>query len=71
MTTRQKTLGRSELALLYNPHLTSSAARKKLTLWMRVHPTLLTDLSRTGYTDKQRTFTPRQVELIFEALGEP
>ena len=27
--------------------------------------------SQTGYQNHQRTFTPRQVSLIVEALGEP
>ncbi len=66
-----KTYGLGELAQKYNPQLTNSAARKKLYVWINRHPTLMSDLRKTGYTDKQRTFTPKQVELIFEALGEP
>ena len=66
-----KTIGRGQLAELYNPHLSPSAARKQLAAWMARHPTLLADLAKTGYDSKQRSFTPKQVELIFEALGEP
>lgn len=66
-----KTYGLGELAQMYNPLLTNSAARKKLYVWMERHPTLMSDLRKTGYTAKQRTFTPLQVRLIFEALGEP
>ena len=66
-----KTIGRGQLAELYNPHLSPSAARKQLAAWMARHPTLLADLTKTGYDSKQRTFTPRQVEISFEALGEP
>ncbi len=66
-----KTIGRGQLAELYNPHLSPSAARKQLAAWMARHPTLLADLTKTGYDSKQRSFTPRQVEIIFEALGEP
>lgn len=69
--TTYKTIGKGRLAEQYNPYLSPSAARKQLAAWMARHPTLLADLTKTGYTEKQRTFTPRQVELIFEALGEP
>lgn len=66
-----RSYGKGELALLYNPHLTASAARKKLSAWMAFHPTLMDSLLRTGYDPSRRCFTPRQVELIVEALGEP
>ena len=66
-----KTYGLGELAQMYNPQLTNAAARKKLYVWMNRHPTLMSDLRKTGYEDKQRTFTPLQVSLIFDALGEP
>lgn len=66
-----RTYGKGELASLYAPNIAPSSACKRLTAWMLHHPTLMSDLRQTGYTEKQRTFTPRQVELIFEALGEP
>ncbi len=68
---KTKSFGRGELALRYNPHLTPSAARKKLNQWIAHHPTLAADLAQTGFTEKMRSYTPKQVSLIFEALGEP
>ena len=66
-----KTIGRGQLAELYNPHLSPSAARKKLAMWIAYHPTLSKELEKAGLQPNQRTFTPRQVEIIFDALGEP
>ncbi len=71
MKSRNKSYSKGELAMLYAPDIAPSSACKRLAAWMLHHPTLMTDLRKTGYTDKQRTFTPLQVSLIFEALGEP
>ncbi len=71
METRNKSYSKGELASLYAPNIAPSSACKRLAAWILHHPTLMSDLRQTGYTDKQRTFTPKQVELIFEALGEP
>ena len=59
--------GKSELALLYFPHLTQQSAWRKLNRWISLNPTLRQQLE--GY--ELRTFTPRQVALIVEQLGEP
>lgn len=66
-----RTYGKSELAQLYCPHITASAARKKLSLWINTYPNLLESLQRIGMTDLSRSYTPAQVRLIVEALGEP
>ena len=71
MTKITKSYGKGELASLYSPNIVASSACKRLTQWMNVHPTLMSDLIKTGYNYKQRTFTPLQVQLIFDALGEP
>lgn len=71
MEKRNKSYSKGELAALYAPNIAPSSACKRLTQWMLHHPTLMTDLRKTGYTEKLRTFTPLQVSLIFEALGEP
>ena len=70
-TITNRTFGRGELAQLYNPHLSPSAARKKLAMWIAYHPTLSKELEKAGLQPNQRTFTPKQVGIIFEALGEP
>lgn len=66
-----KSYGKGELASLYAPNINPASACKRLAAWIAHHPTLLSDLRKTGYCEKLRTFTPLQVRLIFEALGEP
>ncbi len=63
--------GISELAQLYCPAITPSAARRKLNYWISLQPDLLEALRAAGYSHKVRTFTPSQVKLIIEAIGEP
>lgn len=63
--------GRTELAQRYSPNTGPHAAWQKLKLWISVHPTLMRQLQADGYTPRQRTFTPAQVGLIVDALGEP
>lgn len=66
-----KAYGKGELAQLYCPHITTSAARKKLMLWINCYPNLMDGLRSIGYSEISRTFTPAQVRLIVDALGEP
>lgn len=68
---RYHTYGKSELAQLYCPHLTTSAARRKLMSWIARQPQLIDELHRSGFTPNTHTFTPYQVRLIVDALGEP
>ncbi len=68
---RVRAYGRTELAQCYLPHLTAEAAYIKLMSWINRYPNLMTRLLENGYRLHQRTFTPRQVALIVEALGEP
>lgn len=63
--------GRTELAQMYLPHLSPGRAWRKLREWLAVAPGLEGRLAALGYTDGQRMWTPRQVEAIVEALGEP
>jgi hypothetical protein len=66
-----RTYGKGELAQLYCPNITTAAARKKLMQWIHLYPNLMDELHRTGFSDATRSFTPAQVRLIVEALGEP
>lgn len=66
-----RTYGRTELALAYNPALAPQAAWQKLKYWIAYNKDLSTALAKTGYTPQLRSFTPKQVALIFEYLGEP
>ena len=63
--------GRTELAQAYNPYLSPGAAWQKLSLWIHLYPDLTERLKAIGYSPHQRVFTPRQVAMIVEALGEP
>lgn len=70
-TFRLRAYGRTELAQAYNPHLSPGVAWKKLSLWIHLYPELTERLKAIGYSPHQRVFTPRQVAMIVEALGEP
>ena len=68
---RPRPMGKGELAMKYAPNLLPDSAVKRLMKWIRLHPQLTAALEATHYDPKQRIFTVRQVELIFEYLGEP
>jgi hypothetical protein len=40
-------------------------------LWINYYPNLMDDLRSIGFSDSSRSFTPAQVRLIVDALGEP
>lgn len=63
--------GRTELAMLYSPGIAPESAWKKLRKWIDHFPGLTESLESHGYDHSQRSFTPSQVRLIVEALGEP
>ena len=66
-----RTYGKGELAQLYCPNITTAAARKKLMLWINLYPNLMDALHQAGFSGSTRSFTPAQVKLIVDALGEP
>jgi hypothetical protein len=66
-----KQYGRTELAQQYCPNITPDAAWRKLSQWIHHFPGLDERLAANGYTSRCRSFTPAQVRLIVEALGEP
>nr|WP_278581711.1 DUF4248 domain-containing protein [Prevotella denticola] len=68
---RLRAYGRTELAQAYNPHLAPSTAWHRLRSWIAQYPGLMQRLEKTGYSSRKRTWTPLQVRLIVEALGEP
>ena len=57
-----RTYGRTELALLYSPHLCPDAAFRKLRQWIDLYPGLRENLLLQGGSAR---------ELIVAALGEP
>lgn len=66
-----RTYGRTELAQCYNPQLSPDAAWRKLRQWIALAGNLEERLAQAGYHPGQRTFTPKQVEMIVQALGDP
>ena len=64
--------GKSELALLYFPHAaTASGALSNLNYWIRRNKKLVKALQNCGMPPKSKSFTPREVALIVEHIGEP
>ena len=62
--------GRMELAQLYSPQLTDIAAYRKMKKWISLCPGLLQRLYDLGYESKRRSFTPLEVRVIVDALGD-
>ena len=58
--------GKSELAMLYLPQHTKSTALKLLKTWLQVNPRL-----RSIARNKSKFYTPKQVRMMVEELGEP
>ena len=66
-----KAYGRMELAMMYAPEIAPSSAYRKLCRWIDRCPGLKQKLKRIGYSPLTRQFTPLQVKMIVEHLGEP
>ena len=62
---------KSELATMYFPIGSTSNALRRLNRYINNAHGLLPALLATGYRVNDRHFTRRQVQLIFEYLGEP
>lgn len=63
--------GKGELACLYIRNVQQASAVKEFNIWIRKAPGLEQKLRETGMSRTARRYTPRQVRLIVEALGEP
>ncbi|WP_288207550.1 DUF4248 domain-containing protein [uncultured Parabacteroides sp.] len=63
--------GHTELALLYFPDILPKSASSQLALWINRDEELLSDLLKAGYKKGQRMYTPRQVAILVDHLGEP
>ncbi|MBR3625820.1 MAG: DUF4248 domain-containing protein [Bacteroidaceae bacterium] len=59
------------LAGLYFPESHPRTAVNHLMSWIRRCTHLHEQLKATGYTTTDKIFTPRQVSLIIDYLGEP
>lgn len=62
---------KGDLALMYFPNTTRSAALRRLLRWIDKCQPLQDALAATGYKPQQRWFTARQVRLIAEYFDPP
>lgn len=63
---------KSELALLYFPECeTKEGALSNLKSWIKGNKKLTSELKKCGMPPRKKSFTPREVSLIFHYLGEP
>ena len=68
---KKKTFYFVELAQLYSPELTDIAAYRKMKKWIERCPGLQQRLYDLGYQPEHRSYTPLEVRVIVDALGEP
>ena len=62
---------KTETALLYFPDSTPKVAVRHLMRWIARCAPLLHALEATGYHPCQKSFTCRQLQLVYLHLGEP
>ena len=68
---KYRSYGKSELASLYLPNILPSSAMKGFNEWIATYPGLLDRLRASGLALRSKRYTPLQVKMITEALGEP
>ena len=68
---RYRSYGKSELASLYLPDILPSSAMREFNEWIAAFPGLIESLCATGLARKSKRYTPAQVKLIADALGNP
>lgn len=70
-TFRYRAYGKGELASLYMPDIMQQSAVTRFNEWIAAFPGLKERLEATGLNHLCRRYTPAQVRMIVEALGEP
>ena len=67
-----RSYGKSELAMLYFPHAeTPTGALSNLSYWIRRNSELTDAIRQCGMPPRAKSFTPKEVALIVQYLGEP
>ena len=66
-----RTYTKKELALMYFPDSQPRTAVNHLMAWIHRCTQLWKQLQETGDSSTSKAFTPRQVKVIVEQLGEP
>jgi hypothetical protein len=69
--TAVRTYGKTELALMYNPHSSPRAAVQTLKRWIQCNTELSEKLDAIGYRPKRHTIYSPEAELIFKYIGKP
>ena len=64
-------ISKVDFAQAYFPYIKADAARQKFMRLIVDDVELLSKLTATGYNSKSHSFSPIQVELIKERLGDP
>lgn len=62
---------KTDLGQAYFPFISPRSARQKLMQIISEDAVLMTALTENGYVENSHAFSPRQVELIVERLGDP
>lgn len=63
---------KAELAKAYFPNSESDeTARRNLARWIAMNPELVERLANSGYRKRQHFYTPMQISIIYDVLGEP
>jgi len=64
-------ISKTDLAVAYFPFINQNAARNKLMQFINNNAELMRKLEGVGYTRLCRSFSPKQVEIIVNHLGDP
>lgn len=68
---RIRAYGRMELAQAYSPNVCADTAWRRLSAWIDGNPALRATLRAANYNGTTRVFTPEQVRIIVQYIGEP
>ena len=63
--------GVTQLAMIYSSDLTASGALKRFRRWIDTNPVLHEQLGFTKGKRRPSSFTPSEVKMIVDQLGEP
>ncbi len=66
-----RTYTKKELALMYFPESSPRVAVNHLMAWVYRCTPLIKELEKTGYQKSSKAFTPKQIRMVVEYLGEP
>lgn len=67
----RKMYTKCELARLYLPHIEGRSATNRLMSWIKRSEPTMQKLVAAGYYPTQKYFSPRQVDILIDFLGEP